>query len=316
MRTKRILSILLAAIMAVGAFGIVSVYAEEQETALGPGAQGWAGVVNIAEDISAAGGVDSAVIVWEAFLGSANKLPTDPDSFITLYSKTVKEADVQWDAWRVLNDGDLSTTEPIDVKPERAQAINTSGSYLEITNAADRTDVKLCITQVAGKERYSWVRVQLTVTYPGGSPSIATSSPIWVQLRDPGPLARKLLEANKELAKTDRYTSAYLDNLRVVTRGAESVVNKKITQAELDAWLDSLNKALDGKKADGTSVGKKWKVNTWGWDWWDNLFSDGFCKVWWSIKDAFKPIIDFVGQIGRALGFFMNLFGGLGGLFK
>ena len=314
MRTKKILSILLAMIMCMGTFGIIGVFAEEEpEISFGPGEKGWTGVVNIAEDVSAAGGVDSAVILWEAFLGSANKLPSDTDSFITLYGKDPKQATVKWEAWRVLNNGDLATNEPIDIKEKRADATNTTGSYLEISPYADRTDVKLVITQVVGKERYSWVRVQLTVTYPGGTPSTpVTSTPIWVQLRDPGPLARKLLEANKELAKTDRYSDAFLTNLRTITREAEKDVNKKISQADLDAWVVALDKALNALKPDGTSVGKKYKLT--GWSFLDNLIPDSILRVIWALVDVFVPIIDFFGQIGKAIGFLLPLFGMLGSL--
>jgi len=312
-------------IMAVGAFGVISVHAQaEEEISFGPGAQGWAGAVTIAEDVAAAGGVDSAVIVWEAFLCAGHRIPDctvcagNAASFIKLYDTvTTPEhalANVQWEAWWALSNTDISITNPVVIKPNQAQAANTSGSYLEISRISDRTDVKLVITQVKGQERYGWVRVRLTVTVAGGTPATATSADIWVQLRDPSKLANLLLKADAELLKTDRYTKAYINNLRIVTDAAKLDIKKKITQAELDAWVDVVQKAIDGKKSDGTSVGKRWKVNTWGWDWWDNLWPDSFCKVWWSFKDFFNPFIGFLGQVGKALGFLLPLFGMLGGL--
>ena len=326
MRTKKFLSILLAVIMCMGTFGIIGVFAEEeQEVSFGPGPKGWSNssVVNIAEDVSAAGGVDSAVILWEAFLGSVNGLPSETDSFITLYNKDVTGAgttanpyihpwaDVIWEAYRVQNNGDTNILDPIKIYDKRADATNTSGAYLEISPYADRTDVKLVITQVPKNERYCWVRVKLTVKVQGYTD--AQSVNIWVQLRDPTELAKKLLKANEELAKTDRYSDKYLANLKLITREAEKDVNKKISQAELDAWVVAVQLAIDAKKPDGTSVGKKYKLT--GWEWLDNLIPDLVCKAFWMLKDIFVPMFDFFGQIGKMVGYLLPLFSMIGGLF-
>ena len=311
MRTKRILSILLAAIMAVGAFGIVGVYAEEPEVAQGVGAQGWNNVVTLYEDASLAGSVSEAVIVWDAYLGTANKKPDDLDSFFTHNGNG--DATFQWNAWQATSDTDLSTTVPLDIKASHNLAINTSGIYWEISSNTVSTELKLIITQIKGYEYYGWVRANLTVTVLGGTP--VTSPNIWVNLRNPKKLADRILDADKELAKTDRYTKAYLDNLKLVNDACKNLLKTgKPSQAVIDQWLDTLNKAIDGKDSAGVSVGKRYKLT--GWEWFDKIFSDNALKNIWGIIDVFKPIVDFFGQIGRALGFLIGLFGGLGGLFK
>ena len=319
MRTKRVLSMLLAVVMAIGAFGVAGVHAEEQEVVFGPGSPGWNGVVIIAEDPDPnACRPDEAVIVWEAFLGFANRKPSDPDSFISLYNfdTTHTKANVKWEAWKVMSNTDTSTVKPIDIKPSQPTAVNTSNAYLDIVNSTDKTDVKLFIRQAVSEKWYNWVRVQLTVTVPGTTWPTVTSAPIYVELRNPEPLAKLLLEANAELAKTDRHTKEYLDYLRNITRAAEARVDKKISQAELDDWYNAVSKALKGQDPAGTQVVKVYTVNSWGWDAFNKIFPDKFCKVWWAIKDVFKPILNFIGQIGRALGFLVGLFSGMGGLFK
>jgi len=319
MRTKKILSILLAMIMCMGTFGIIGVFAEEeQEVSFGQGAKGWDGVVNIAEDIAAAGGVDSAVILWEAFLCANHRIPVCSDpacaganrSFYAMYNS--KDAVVTWEAYRVQNNGDSSTTEPINIKDSADLASNTTGAHWEVTNYAseNKTDVKLVIKQVLGSERYSWVRVRLGVKV--GAAAVEYSAPIWVQLRDPGPLAKEILRCYDELAKTDRYTDAFLRNLRDVTKKAEAKVNTKITQSELDGWVKTLENARMGLDADGKFKAKIYKL--FGWDWLDNLIPDSILKWFYVIKDVVLPMFDFIGQIGKALGYLLPLFSILGSL--
>ncbi|MCL2300868.1 MAG: hypothetical protein FWC27_12070 [Firmicutes bacterium] len=324
MRTKKILSILLVMIMSIGVFGITGVFAEDFATDVSlskAGNPGWNGVVKLDEDLQQLvlqadneGGVDSAVVVWEAFVGTGDKKPADSDSFWTLYNS--RAATIEWKAYRVTPDTLYATSDEIKVYPAKTDSLGLTGTYLKVNNYTDKTDVLLVITQVAGKERYTWVRVELTVTVAGDAtyPNPVTGT-VWVQLRDPGPLAKKLLEANKELAKTDRYTSVFLDNLRLQTRNAEKEVNRKITQEELDKWLANINLALDAKLPNGASVGKKYKLT--GWEFLDNIFPDSVLKWIWAAIDVIIPMFDLVGQIGKFIGYlipFFTLIGSLLGL--
>ena len=320
MRTKKILSMALAVIMCMS-FGIIGAFAEEgQEVSFGQGAQGWASVVNIAEDLAAAGGVDSAVILWEAFLCANHRIPVCADplcvgasrSFYAMYNASPKAATFIWEAWRVQNNGDTATTEPIDIRDSEDAASNTTGAFWEVTNYAseNKTDVKLVIKQVLGKERYTWVRVRLTVTVGGVA---VPSAPIWVQLRNPGALANKILDARKMYNKTDRYTDNFRKYLLDVILKAEAKVNTKISQDELDGWVDTLDNAMKGLDADGKFKAKIYKLV--GWDFLDNLLSDRFLRAVWMTIDVVVPLFDFVGQIGKMVGYLLPLFGMIGGLF-
>jgi len=321
-------------IMAIGVFGITGVFAEEPEEDVSlavTGIPGWDGdLTEMYEDYTQAvltadkeGGVDCAVVVWPAFLCKDHGKPacsvcagTDR-SFITLYkanNSTTTYAKFTWKAWRVPEHGSMAEVagQEIDVYKDKSDSLGRSGTYWKVGDYADRTDIMLIIQQVAGKERYGWVRVELTIDVLGGTPSTKTHYD-WVQLRDPGPLAKKILEAYKELAKTDRYTDTYLKNLKLQTTNAERIVSKKdVLQGELDNQLTNLQLAIDGKLPGGASAGKRYKLT--GWDFLDNILSDGFLRVIWIIVDIFVPIINFMGQVGKFIGFLLPFFGLLGGL--
>jgi len=301
-------------------FGIIGVFAEEeQEVSFGQGEQGWNSAVNIAEDLAAAGGVDSAVILWEAFLCATHRIPVCSDplcaganrSFYAMYNATPKVATFLWEAWKVDNSTDTAITEPIIIKDSEDAASNTTGAYWEVTNYAseNKTDVKLVIKQVLGSEKYTWIRVRLTVTVGGVA---VQSAPIWVQLRNPGPLANKILDARAMYNKTDRYTDNFRKHLLDVILKAEAKVNTKISQAELDGWVTTLENAMKGLDAAGNFKSKIYKLV--GWDFIDNLLSDRFLRAVWMTIDVVVPLFDFVGQIGKMIGYLLPLFSMIGGL--
>ena len=305
----------MAAILALGVFGMIGAYAEdpaaEEEVVFGPGVSGWDNVrpgFALMEDVSAGTSPDSAVVLWEAFLGGAGKT-SDPDSFISQYKANPKTATVKWEAWRVGSATDTSDNDPITVKNDEAGAINTSRAYLKINESTDKTDVTLVLKQDSGKDWYSWIRVKLTVTVSGVEKE---SAPIYVEFRDPRKLGAALYKASEELAKKDRHTDAYLSNLRTVYNAATAAANTKLTQAEVNNWETTVKNAIDGLKADGTSVARIYKLT--GWEWLDKIFPDNVLRVFWGIKDIFGPVVDFFGQVGKMISNIMPLFTMLGSL--
>jgi len=328
MRTKKILSILLATIMALGVLGLSASPVElvGEDGAVVHADKGWHDVPNPFPiyDVSAtrATGMDRAVIVWIPFTdengnATAAETATTIGSFHWLSGQkfsnvSTERALCEWKAYKVAANGGMETNRG-QYNVVRSSSYG-SGAYYSIA----ANEVVLNLVQ-GDSNYYGWVRVELTVKVDTNKDGVVddekVATPIWVYLTEPKPLAEKINEAKKEAAKSDRYTKDYIDNLNRRVRNASELLTQKAEQALIDYHIDLLNKAIAGtdNKADGTPVGNKWKLT--GWEWFDNLLGQGVIAFFWqaydvvtTIIDTVKPLIDFFGQVGNFFGNIMPLF--------
>lgn len=326
MRTKKILSILLVMIMALGALAIGASAVElVGEAAVAQASKGWAAEPNpfpiYDESAIKATGMDKAVVLWVPFSNEDGNATAD-GSFYKL-SQTRKpgvstyQAICEWNAYKVEKEGGLETNKgKFDVRTS-----NSYGTGAYYTIAAN--EVYLYLLQ-GDTTYYGWVRVELTVKVDTNDDGVVDSEksaiPVWVYLADPTDLAKKINEAKKEVAKSERYTKDYIDNLNRRIKNASELLTQNAEQTLVDYHMGLLNSAIAGTdfKADGTPVGNKWKLS--GVDFIDNLLGQGFIAFIWQAYDVInttietvKPLIDFFGQIGTFFGYLMPFFSILGG---
>jgi len=298
MRTKKILSVLLAMIMTLGTFGIFA-FAEEEEAVLQGKLSEMVNGFPLTENKSLSGNVGETAVVWTSFTAE-DGTTTGAESFKTLYD--ADQADCEWIVYRVLSTGvrqELRTDYGDAVAAKAAD-----GVWFSVT----QTTVNCYIGQTA-TPWYGTLEVQLTVKKGA---SEWTSAVKTIELVNPKPLLDKILEAEK-YDKDDRYTAAYLANLRFVL-GEAKVVAKNPTPAQVTLYTGYLDQCIKGQYEGMAPVTKIYKFT--GWEWLDNLMPDGMLKVLWGIRDVFTPLVNFFGQIGaffkNILPFFTMLFGLIG----
>ena len=327
MRTKKILSILLVMIMALGALAIGASAVElVGEEAVTQASKGWAAEPNpfpiYDESAVKATGMDKAVVLWVPFENESGSA-TGTGSFYSLANSrhpgvATNQAICEWNAYKVDSNSDTAINKgKFDVRTSSSYG---TGAYYTI--AADAVYLYL---QQGDTTYYGWVRVELTVKVDTNDDGVVDeqkfAAPIWVYLTEPKPLAEKINDAKKEAAKTERYTEDYIDNLNRRVKNASELLTQKADQALIDYHIDLLNKAIAGAdtKADGTPVGNKWKLS--GVDFIDDLLTQPVIAFIWQAIDVgttayntVKPLIDFFGQIGDFFGYLMPFFSILGGL--
>ena len=337
MRTKKVLSILLVMIMALGLLGIVGASAEElvdeEIVVLAAGeeieeeeiavvaaapaltgeeavvqAKGWSEVdeIIITENLIHSSGSGTAKIVWEAFLANTETTPKQ-DSFYTLYTTAPVGtlADAKWEVERWID----SAWKPIAVQTNQILANATTGAYFEVKDK----EVTLSIGQPTNTW-YGTVRARLTV-YVGGD---SLTSPWRVaELVDTKDLAEKINDAKDELKLTDRHTEKYINNLKAVLAVVEAVFStSKLTKDDVAKYITYLEFALQGRNAVGEPVGFVWKLADKNGDGFiDGLLGQSFIAFIWKVVDIFnivsevvKPMIDFFGEIGSFFGYLMPFF--------
>ncbi len=320
MRTKKILSILLAVILAAGVFGMTGVVAAD-EVVTQAAIKGWNGNVTIYEDYTATT-MTEGLIAWDSFLATDDGTQK---SFYDLYK--IGQAKATWTVERSIK-GDFTDTAPVIVKKSWSEASVTSGVYADVTTSRCVLYIKQPTTPI-----YGTIRATLKVEVTGGTPIESISAPCTVTFKDPTGITDLVKEAEEELAKTDRYTKLYLDNLKAVTNAAKATLQTIPSQDAIDSTIAALKNAIAGVKVDPAdetktvSIGDIYKLT--GWEWLDSKFGQSFLSKLWGIidfftdmfsfftkaADAMGPIIDFFGKIGSALGFVLPLFTTLFGLF-
>jgi len=321
MRTKRVLSIIMATLLTLGMFAIAASAVD----------YGWQGNVSIIEDTSLAGNMGEAVVIWEPFRHTDGTV-SGANSFNTLYNNG-KKANFTWSAWKVDGDGLNVYTDP--VTNATASVIGTKGLtivsnwllasvgdgvYWNLTN----TQLQLIMKQPS-VNYFGWVKVELKITLDGTVYNDAiqgddkkievTSAAIWVELKNPSKLAEAIKKAEAELAKTDRYTSSYLDNLKNVINAAKSIVNSKPDAEITQDYINYLEDAINGKRPNGSSVGYRWKLaSNDGKGFIDEtILNQTLIENLWTIidtvmilVDAVKNFFDFFSQVLKAVMFVVN----------
>jgi len=328
MRTKKIFSILLAMLMAMGVFGIMGASAAELvgEEVTVQAYKGWDALPDpfpiYDESAVRATGMDKAVILWEPFQ-NADGNATGDGSFYKLYNTrkpgiTTAQGICEWNVYKVGADGGMEINKgKYDVRTSSSYG---TGAYFTVAG----NEVLLYLYQ-GDVPYYGWVRVQLTVKVDTNDDGVVDSekfsNAVWVELTKPDPLKEKITEAGKEMAKKDRYTEAHIKNLERRIKNASELLTQKADQELVDKHINWLNQAIAGTdtKPDGTPVGNKWKLS--GVDFIDNFLGQGVIAFIWQTIDVFAkigavlgPLVNFFGQIGNFFGNLMPIFGLFTGL--
>lgn len=316
MRTKKLFSVLLAALMLMGTVGVAGASAAGPQATIPPAVEGFdllvAGSRFIEEDTTKANSNSSAVVVWNSFIAATGIANSD---FNYLYDHS--SASFDWEVWKVK---DALGTDPVvmtDYATEGAAA-TMNGTWYAKTNSQLVLYINRQTTTTTFSPYYGWVKVRLTVTVSGVPKK---SEDIYIELTNPTKLAQLIAEGDKRLGQTDRYVTDYLNNLRPGVAAAKSAIGDRMSATQMQEQIDILQSYLDGYKGDGVTLIKGGKIlKLTGWEAFDNLFSKDFIAGWWKFIDGFKkiseifqPIIDFFSRFGTMLKniapFFTFLFG-------
>jgi len=345
MRTKRILSILLAMLMALGVFGVMGASAEEPvdeeeavvvlaaeeepeaeeevaavlaaapaggETEAKAIQKGWSAELakgkldSLRENFDHTKGSGTAEIYWEPFAAN-NDVDPKEKSFYDLYIANPKLATFEFEFQRKID----NEWKSFPVAANAAAALASTGAYV---SSIGETKVILTIGQASAIKWYGVVQARIGVTHNG-----TTLWSDWKEalLSDASSLAEKINEAKKEYDKSDRYTDKYRDNLKAIIDLATLMLSTKLTAEEVEIYKAALDNAINGKDALGQSVGNRWKLTDKNGDnWIDNFLGQTVIAFIHQTKDVFAtiqkvtgPLFSFFGQIGDFFGNFMPIFG-------
>jgi len=316
MRTKKILSILLAMIMAIGMFGIVGAFAEEEDgelQALLP-VNGFSAGVALELEVRNGKNWGEKIVAWVGFTNTADSTKT--------YAKlqpTYAKIDWTVTAYEKKADGSEDLTKPVVVTVYDL-ANQASGKPFKVYKLWNGTEELLYLEQ--GSSAYYGtlvVTAKVTVTGAGGDVTAGVSAVATETITLTNQTAfNKLIADAKELAgKTDRYTKDYIDLLKLTIADTEIYNAFNPGAATIDRVMTILQERMDEAK-------DNYKLT--GIDFLDNLLGNNFMKIIWSIMDfftsitaffsklgdTFGPILKFFGDIGTALGYLMPLFSLLG----
>ena len=306
MRTKKFLSILLAVIMTLGVCGVGVSAAELTGDSEAFVQAKWSELGNnlvVTENKNHSKGMGTAEFRWIPYTNDAGSV----DAAGSFYGDYKKGADCTWEYWRVIDGVDTLFA----VQTDELKAASTTGAYFVV----GKDYVTLTVGQPTNVKWYGTVKVKLTVTVTGagGVQETKESLVVTAVLSDNKKIAEKINEAKEEVAKTDRYTKAYLDNLQLTIDKATILISGRPTDAQQTDFINYLELAINGFDAAGVTVGKRYKLS--GVDFIDNLFSDSFLAGLWKVIDVFNsimsvvnPLIDFFGQIGDFFGNLMPIF--------
>jgi hypothetical protein len=345
MRTKKILSVLLALLTCMTAFGavgagaltaqeiaaqVLTVAATPQAAAVA--AEGWDKETVVLTDRSdLAGGWDAAAIEWIPFKAHPAYTTTDPnrpgntitvtpaDGFYDYYqgasNEATNKASFKWQVWTWSTD----RNEFVEYTQIKTSATATVGTPLRVYYDGNNNNkpITLYISQGVSKY-YGRVKVRLTV-YVNGDASDAAASKfkeIEVTLVDRAKINELLEKLDKMIAKTDRYTDDFLDFLKEIKSKAGLDLASATDEATRKVITDRLQAIVDLQRGDHAipaSVGKLYKLL--GWEAFDNLFSDGFLGGYWKMIDFFGIMGKIVEAITKVFSPLLAIFGAIGKAF-
>lgn len=317
MRTKKILSILLAILMVAGVFGITAmadstpdleaIFGDESAELALLAKDGFPSEVEL--DVRAGANWGSALVAWTPFTNTADSTKT----YAALRSAGKASID-----WTVITygktDGKEDLTKPAEmtVYSNKADAVGKAFKVYEFWNGAEE---QLYIEQGA-TAYYGTVTVTAKVTVTqDGMAGEKTSAAKAITLADQTSFNELIADAKEIAAQTDRYSKDYIKELEEMIDAAlfyNSVKLDSSTTVTISNVMKTLQAKMDAKEDNYILT---------GWDWLDSKLPNGLMKAIWAIKDffdgvskVFKPMVDFFGQVGSALGYIMPLFTALGKL--
>jgi len=353
MRTKKLLSVLLAALLAVGVLSI-SASAISADDLLGQPAPratvalvGWPGDVQC--DVSFSNW-ETGLVSWKWFLDTQ----TSPSSNGTGFNaqKTKGWTAVGWKAWMgeeatvadagaILIGGKYYVIKggEMNIATDGGTATKPGGSGIYSSSSAADSQEKLIVSVNPNAKVYGVRIVQLTIKardttdtagknaaeaaeiLAGRTTPVEKSVYIAVELKSDSDLRDEIDKANKEYNKTDRYTDKYRTNLKNQINQANALLGTQPTEADVAIAIANLKAAVAGE-----GIAKIYKLV--GWDAIDNALPDSFLGGLWNFIDIVNKIVEFVkaasvivdpifsflGAVGKIFGFILPLFSGLGAL--
>jgi len=306
MRTKKILSILLAVLLTVGVFGFAGASAlelvgEEAELQALPAKDG---IPTTSADIQiearAGKNWSEGYVAWVAYTNST----TPADSYA---NKRGNGVSVQWTVTLYeKTNGVEDKTKPfnVDVMDDKAAALSKNPRVYKNWSGVEE---QLYIEQGSIKY-YGTVKVSMKVQGSLITPTtgIDCQNAVDVVLRDQTEYNKLIEDAMKIHAKSDRYTKAYLADLWEYIEAAAWYNDKQPNEATIKSVSDALKAKMD-------DAANNYQLTTIGFI--DNLLGNGFMAFCWSVADfindlkvVIDPMMAFFGTIGDALKFITPLF--------
>jgi hypothetical protein len=243
MRTKKFLSVLLAAIMVVGVFGTVGAFAEEDiELQQAVAQQGWPTQIILTSRHDLARSWDAAVIDWIGFASTATG--TAPNNgYVAQRGANPPTATRGWTV-EGLNDAG-AVVRAFNVHSNEAFARNEP--QLRIHTSAEGGTERLVIQQ-GSNGWFGALRITLTVTAretETNTESITDSNFIVVRLNDQASFRKAIDDAKKILDRSSRYTDSFIKDLDTVVKAAENALVLDISVPANAVGVREIQKELE-----------------------------------------------------------------------
>ena len=297
MRTKKLLSVVLAALVVVGLFGVLGVAAQPATAQAG-----WPSTVTLTNRTDVVNRWDEAAIEWIGFAGAAGQ----NNSYVQqrAYPTT---ATVTWTATAFAANGNPI---PLTIANNAATgALNPINVFTHSTSNGERLYIR------QGRERYiGRVRVTIQVTAnptAGGAVPVTQTAFIDVTLVDQTEFSNLIARAERVLDNSNRYNDAYIATLRAFLEGARLYLSADITAPNVAQTVNEVSIELQRLLDDGPNNMRLWFINSpllgrmvWG-------TVDFFA----TIGDALSPVVNFFTAMFGVFGPLVTLFSLLFGLF-
>jgi len=279
MKTRKLLSLLLVMLAVASMLAIPAGAAPNLAVqGINRGVSSMANGFDIYEDQGKSTPWDKKVVVWDAFL--ANEA-SDEDAFFTLYNKG--QASFLWSVWETTGSNGAKGTEKMPI-------LGVPGVKNPFTfgmNNSNGLDGQLYLTMNAAKA--GWYIVELELRFDGIG--TFTSNRAYVELRAVvGSLKDAIGNAEAEMAKEDRYTEAYLNNLSMCLDLAYTALYYEYPDQTVQEIVKKLNDAIAGK-----GIEKVYKLIDWTDDEcysifynWINDLPQGLMSFIWQVVDFFS----------------------------
>jgi len=301
MRTKRLLSVLLAALLAIGVFGVIPASAmtfdeaiaaaekEAAELAAQAASIGYpTGGIEIYPNSSLLGKWDATVLIWDMYARSST---STPDSYDDLKKKTPPEASVKWEVWvyKLSDPLDPNSALVPDKKDvytsEIGAALKDFVVYSDSTSTQERLYIKQGTTPYYGR-----VDIKMTLWVSGKTPDLVAEKT--VILVDQTSFNNLLAEAQKILDKNDRYAKKYLEELTILRNAARGYLSSDPNVPDFKDKVAEATRILQAKIDDAENNYKLTDM-----DFINNLLPNGLKKFFWTMYDVIMTIIDFFNAI-------------------
>ena len=296
MRTKKILSIVLTAIMVVGVFGLVgSSAATIEPQAAAAALQGWPTAVNLTNRADLSPRWDETTVEWTSFTGTIVNNVAQNNSFAQQRDATPSTARIEWEV-RAL---DMPGQPVINIASNPAVGATQP---INISRARTATTEQLVIRQ--GTSQY-FGRLQITATviaratadWPTGA-EVRQTGTITIVLVDRSDFERAIERAERILENDNRYTDDFLRMLREVVRQARLTLALDITAPGNATIIAEVQQVLEDLIDRAPNYYRVWFI--------ESAFLGG---IVWGIADFFETIGEALDPAIRLFTAFFGLFG-------